>query len=330
LEDEKGFLWLSCHLGIVRVNKQDLNDFAAGRISLITSSHFGKAEGLLSDECSRQGQPTGFKARDGKLWFPTAQGLAVVDQKVVTFNRQPPPVVVEGLTVDGHTMDFRAGLTIKPGQQNLEIQYTALSFVKPQQIRFRYKVEGLDPNWINAGTRRTAHYSRIPPGTYTFRVIAANSDGIWSTNGAHLALHILPPFYSTWWFRLMSMLTLAGLLYLTWRWRTAQWERKQAAQRAFSRELLASQERERKRIAAGQADFVVMDVGSNHPDGIAATEQIKAMNPAARIILVSDYDDAVLRESARHAGACAYVLKDNLLEIGSLLREFSNGSLEAL
>lgn len=82
--------------------------------------------------------------------------------------------------------------------------------------------------------------------------------------------------------------------------------------------------------AANQADFVVMDVGSKDPDGIAATKQIKAMNPAARIILISDYDDAVLRESARHAGACGYVLKDNLLEIGSLLREFSKGKLEAL
>lgn len=256
LEDEKGFLWLSCHLGIYRIKKQDLNDFAAGRISFLTSSHFGKADGLLSVECSSQGQPTGFKARDGKLWFPTAQGLAVVDPRAVTFNRLPPPVVIEDLAVDGHATDFRADLKIKPGQENLEIQYTALSFVKSQQIRFRYKVEGLDPNWINAGTRRTAYYSRIPPGTYTFRVIAANSDGIWNANGARLALQVLPPFYSTWWFRLLSLLSFAGLLYLTWRWRTAQWEQKQAAQRAFSRQLLASQERERKRIAAGLHDSI--------------------------------------------------------------------------
>jgi ligand-binding sensor domain-containing protein len=106
LEDEKGFLWLSCHLGIYRVKKQDLNKFAAGRISFFTSAHFGKSDGLLSVECSSQGQPTGFKARDGKLWFPTAQGLAMVDPKAVTFNPLPPPVVIEDIAVDGHARDF--------------------------------------------------------------------------------------------------------------------------------------------------------------------------------------------------------------------------------
>jgi signal transduction histidine kinase len=256
LEDEKGFLWLSCHLGIYRIKMQDLNDFAAGRISLIISSHFGKADGLLSVECSSQGQPTGFKARDGKLWFPTAQGLAVVDPKAIKFNWQPPPVTIEEVTVDGHATDFHAGARIKPGQENLEIQYTALSLVKSQQIRFRYRLEGLDLNWINAGARRTAYYSHIQPGTYTFQVIAANSDGIWNTEGARLTVRVLPPFYVTWWFRLLSALSIAGLVYLTWRLRTAQWKQRQATQRAFSRELLASQERERKRIAAELHDSI--------------------------------------------------------------------------
>jgi signal transduction histidine kinase len=256
LEDEKGFLWLSSHLGIYRIKKQDLNDFSAGRISLITSSHFGKADGLVGVECSSQGQPTGFKARDGKLWFPTTQGLAMVDPKAVKFNRQPPPVVIEELTVDGHAVDFHDGVKIKPGQENLEIQYTALSLVKSQQIRFRYRLEGLDLDWINAGVRRTAYYSRIPSGSYTFRVIAANSDGIWNMKGAGLAVQVLPPFYSTWWFRLFSALSIAGLVYLTWQQRTAQWKQRQATQRAFSRELLASQERERKRIAAELHDSI--------------------------------------------------------------------------
>jgi signal transduction histidine kinase/ligand-binding sensor domain-containing protein len=256
LEDQQGFLWLSSHLGLYRIKKQDLNDFSAGRIALLTSAHFGKGDGLLSVECSSQGQPTGFKARDGKLWFPTTQGLAVVDPKAVEFNRQPPPVVLEEITVDGHARDFRAGIKIKPGQENLEIQYSALSLIKSQQIRFRYRLDGLDPDWINAGARRTAYYSRIPPGTYTFRVIAANSDGIWNEIGAGLTVQVLPPFYGTWWFRLLSVLGIAGLIYLTWRLRTAQWERRQATQRAFSRELLASQERERKRIAAELHDSI--------------------------------------------------------------------------
>jgi signal transduction histidine kinase/ligand-binding sensor domain-containing protein len=285
LEDGKGFLWLSCHLGIYRIKKQDLNDFAAGRISLITSSHFGKADGLLSVESSSQGQPTGFKASDGKLWFPTAQGLAVVDPKAVAFNRLPPPVVIEDLAVDGHAADLRAGVKVKPGQENLEMQYTALSLVKSQQIRFRYRLEGLDLDWINAGTRRTAYYSRIPAGAYTFHVIAANSDGIWNTEGARLAVRVLPPFYMMWWFRLFVALSIAGLIYLAWRRRTAQWEQRQAAQRAFSRELLASQERERKRIAAelhdsiGQRLIVIKNLAllrmQDQNGNLAAREQIE-------------------------------------------------------
>ncbi|MGC2403922.1 MAG: two-component regulator propeller domain-containing protein [Acidobacteriaceae bacterium] len=255
LEDEKGFLWMSCHLGVYRIKKQDLNDFSAGHLSLITSSHFGKADGLLG-ECSSQGQPTGFKAPDGKLWFPTTQGLAMIVPKAVKFNSQPPPVAIEESTIDGHTVDSRDGLKIEPGQENLEIQYTALSLVKAHQIRFRYRLEGLDPDWINAGGRRTAYYSRIPPGSYTFRVIAANSDGTWNVKGASLAVRVLPPFYSTWWFRLLSALSIAGLVYLIWQRRTAEWKKRQAIQLAFSRELLASQERERKRIAAELHDSI--------------------------------------------------------------------------
>jgi signal transduction histidine kinase len=285
LEDEKGFLWLSCHLGIYRVKKQDLDDFAAGRISFLTSSHFGRADGLLSVECNRRGQPTGFKTRDGKLWFPTAQGLAVVSPDAISFNRKPPPVVIEDLIVDGHSTNFRAGVKVRPGQENLEIQYTALSLIKSQQIRFRYRLDGLDPNWINAGGRRTAYYSRIPPGTYTFHVIAANSDGIWNTEGARLAVSILPPYYATWWFRLFVALSIVGLIYLAWRLRTRQWEQRQAAQRAFSRELLASQERERKRIAAelhdsiGQRLVVIKNLALLHLQdqngNLAAREQVE-------------------------------------------------------
>ncbi len=285
LEDDRGFLWLSCNLGIYRIEKHELNEFAAGRISLVTSSHFGKADGLLSVECSRGGQPTGFRARDGKLWFPTAQGLAVVDAKAVTLNRVAPPVIIEDLTVDGHPIDLHASVKINPGQENLEIHYTALSLVKSQQIRFRYRLAGLDVGWTNAGSRRAAYYSRIPAGAYTFQVIAANSDGVWNMKGARLALQVLPPFYVTWWFRLFLALSIAGLIYLAWQLRTAQWKQRQAAQRAFSRELLASQERERKRIAAelhdsiGQRLVVIRNLAllrlEDRNGNLAAREQVE-------------------------------------------------------
>src|SRR5262249_45680779 len=112
LEDDMGFFWISCHLGLYRVRRQELNDFAAGRISRITSTHFDKTDGLDNTECTSAGQPSGFKARDGKLWFPTEAGVAVVDPKRVVFNTAPPPVVIEECLLNGRPLAFRDALEI--------------------------------------------------------------------------------------------------------------------------------------------------------------------------------------------------------------------------
>jgi signal transduction histidine kinase/ligand-binding sensor domain-containing protein len=256
LEDDLGFLWISCHLGLYRVRKQELNDFAAGRVSHISSTNFGKADGLVNVECGSAnqpsasgGQPMGFKASDGKLWFPTQEGIAVVDPKGVQFNPTSPPVVIEECLLDRHPIDFRDGVTIRPGQESLEINYTGLSLIKSEQIRFKYKLEGLDHDWIDAGTRRTAYYSHVPPGEYVFTVIAANSDGVWNTKGKSLQLVVLPPFYRTWWFLALATLGVVGVVLLGYQYRIRQLKREQSAQQAFSRQLIASQEAERKQIA---------------------------------------------------------------------------------
>jgi signal transduction histidine kinase/ligand-binding sensor domain-containing protein len=247
---DEGFLWCTSHLGIYRVGKQELNDFAAGKLTGITSTHFGKGDGLINVECSTQGKPNGHKGRDGRLWFPTAAGLAVIDSSALTFNRNPPPIVIEEVTLDGKPAPSRNGVKVAPGQENLEIQYTALSFIKPEQIHFRYRLDGLNEEWINAGARRTAYYSHLPPGNYTFRVIAANSDGIWNMEGATTAIRVLPPWYETWWFETVASLAVVGLIWMIWQRRIAAYKRVQAVQQAFSRQLIASQEGDRKRIAA--------------------------------------------------------------------------------
>jgi signal transduction histidine kinase len=144
----------------------------------------------------------------------------------------------------------RSAIEIRPGQENFEIEYTALSFINSANLRFRYKLEGLDPDWVEAGTRRTAYYSYVPPGDYTFRVIAANSDGVWNAEGKSVRIRVLPPFYRTWWFVTLAGLAISGAVYGVFRYRFMQLERRQAAQRAFARQLLESQEQERKRIAA--------------------------------------------------------------------------------
>jgi signal transduction histidine kinase len=163
---------------------------------------------------------------------------------------------MEEALVDGAAIAAGQPVTLNPGQLSLDIHYTALSFIKSSQIRFRYQMEGLDPAWIEAGPRRIAYYTRIPPGSYTFRVIAANSDGVWNTEGARLSVTVLPQFYQTLWFRLLAALSLLALTATAWRYRVGRLEHARAVQQNFSRRLIASQEEERKRIAADLHDSI--------------------------------------------------------------------------
>ena len=188
---------MSSNQGIYRVSKQELNDFADGKISKITSTAYGKSDGMLNAECNGGRQPSALKNKDGKLWFPTQDGVAIIDPEAVPFNPNPPPVVIESVTLSGTNVDVKDKLEIQPNQNTLEIRYTGLSFIKPEQTRFRYKLEGLDENWTEAGTRREAFYPYLPPGTYTFRVIAANSDNVWNEQGTTLKITVYPAFYRT-------------------------------------------------------------------------------------------------------------------------------------
>jgi signal transduction histidine kinase/ligand-binding sensor domain-containing protein len=250
LEDRRGNLWMSCNRGIYRVSKRELNAFAAGRLSSITSVAYGKTDGLLNEECNGGAWPAGIVARDSTLWFPTEDGVAVVDPKTIRLNPQPPPVVIEAARIDRAPASISSLLHIAPGKENLEIEYTALSFVHAAQINFRYRLEGLDSNWIDAGTRRIAYYSHLPPGNYTFRVIAANSDGVWNDQGQSLSIAVLAPFYRRWWFTALEGLAVAALILFAVRMRFSRLQHRQALQRAFSQQLIASQESERQRIAA--------------------------------------------------------------------------------
>jgi len=250
LEDERGNLWMSSNRGIYRVSKQDLNAFADGKRTTITSVAYGQADGMLNVECNGGMWPAGIKAKDGKLWFPTQDGVAVIDPQTVRINPQPPPVVIEAVLVDRLSTPIQNSLRIPPGKENLEIEYTALSFIRSEQIRFRYRLEGLDSNWIDAGSRRTAYYPHLPPGTYTFHVIADNSDGVWNDIGQKLTITVLAPFYQRWWFITIEALAAAALVTLAVYYRISQLQKAQALQKAFSQQLIASQENERQRIAS--------------------------------------------------------------------------------
>jgi signal transduction histidine kinase/ligand-binding sensor domain-containing protein len=249
IEDDNSNFWISCNLGIYRVRKAELNDLADGHTKRITSVPYNKRDGMLNAECNGVGQPAGIRARDGRIWFPTQHGVAVIDPKRVPVNNQPPAVVVESVFVDTRPVALRPGVRLDPGQVNLEINYSGLSFISPELVKFKYQLVGLDKDWVDAGTRRTAYFAHLPPGTYSFRVIAANRDGVWSDAGATIQITVVPPFWRTRWFIAGAIAALALLVYLFYRRRIAQLKRAHRAQERFSQQLIDQQEGERKRIA---------------------------------------------------------------------------------
>ena len=256
LEDSRGNLWISSNRGIYSVALGQLDALAEGRKDAVTSVPYGKGDGMLNIECNGGVWPSGAKAPDGKLWFPTQDGLAVVDPESVHLDSTPPPVVIESAKVDGDPASLVSSLRVPVGRTFLEIGYTSTSFIKPLQIHFKYRLNGLESNWNDAGTRRTAYYSHVPPGSYTFQVVAGNSDGVWNNVGQSLAVVVLPPFYGTWWFETAVACILILLLTLAWNRRAARFQRQAAQQQAFSTQLITSQEAERKRLAAELHDGV--------------------------------------------------------------------------
>ena len=250
LEDARGNFWISCNLGIYRVSKRELTDYAEGKVKSISSVPYGKRDGMLNSECNGGVQPAGIKSLDGKLWFPTQGGVAVLDPEAVQVSEQPPPLMIEEVLLNNKPVAFRDAVEIPPGIENFEIHYTGLSFIMSDRIRFKYKLDGLDTDWVDADTRRVAYYSHVSPGNYTFRVIAANRDGVWNMEGATVAIRIVPPFWKTWWFFALALAAFASLSVLGFKLRIARLEKARQAQQAFSQQLISSQESERQRIAA--------------------------------------------------------------------------------
>ncbi|MFZ1701913.1 MAG: two-component regulator propeller domain-containing protein [Pyrinomonadaceae bacterium] len=249
MEDKYDNFWISCNKGIYRVNKNQLNDFADQKITSYTSFAYGKQDGMLNTECNGGRHPSAMADSDGRIWFPTLEGVAIVDPGLVQKNLLPPPVIIESVKIDHENMSLKDTVDLDPTRTQLDITYTGLSFIKSDQIHFRYKLEGLDKDWIDAETRRTVSYTHLPPGNYTFVVTAANSDGVWNNEGRSIGIVVHAPFYKTWGF--LALLTFIGLCigFVIYNNRIRHLKKLNAAQEAFSRQLIESQEAERKRIA---------------------------------------------------------------------------------
>jgi ligand-binding sensor domain-containing protein/signal transduction histidine kinase len=218
VEDGRGNLWLGAATGIYRVSRQQLDAFARHSVTHLDVSTYGVADGMRIDECS-SGHPAAVRTADGTLWFATLRGISVTNPEHQQENRLPPPVVIENVTIDDQPAPSSDSISIGPNHTRLSLHYAGLSFVAPARVRYRYRLDGFDPKWIDAGPRRVAYYTNIPPGRYTFRVLAANNDGVWNDTGAALEVRVQPHLWQTWWFRTLLGLAILLLGYQIYRMR---------------------------------------------------------------------------------------------------------------
>jgi diguanylate cyclase (GGDEF)-like protein/PAS domain S-box-containing protein len=207
LEDGNGFFWMSCNKGIFRVSRQQLDDFAEGLQPRVTSVAYGRADGMQSRECNGGTQPVAWKTPDGRMWFATVKGVAMIDP-----NRAraavAPPVLIQDVFADRHRVDPSGPITIAAGTKSLEFRYAGINLGAPEKVHYQYRLAGFDREWIDAGTRRHATYTNLPPGSYTFQVRAASDDGPWSTGTAMFRQRAF--FYQTPWFLGASLLLVVG------------------------------------------------------------------------------------------------------------------------
>ncbi len=193
--------------------KKELNDLAEGKRSSVSSVSYGTGDGMRVAECNGHGQPAGWKRRDGTLWFPTPRGVVRVDPKEILLNDKVPPVVIDEVAFDKRPYSAVREVVAPPGDGEIEIHYTGLSLLEPEEVRFKYRLVGFDRDWVDAGTRRVAYYTNIPPDRYRFEVIAANNDGVWNLTGAALEFELRPHFYQARWFHVLLVFSLGALVY---------------------------------------------------------------------------------------------------------------------
>jgi ligand-binding sensor domain-containing protein/tRNA A-37 threonylcarbamoyl transferase component Bud32 len=216
LEDSEGFLWMSSNKGISKVKKEELLEFAEGKINRVHPFVYGLNEGMRDVECNGGFQPAGWKSSSDKLFFPTVEGLVMIEPGNEEINRVIPPVYVEKLAVNGkHVIPPGRMIVIGPGVDKLEFHYTALSFLSPKKVKFKLRLSGYDGDWELVGKPRdrVAYYGHLGPGHYTFQVKACNNDGIWNETGTAITVKVLPFFRETWWFRIAALIAFAAISY---------------------------------------------------------------------------------------------------------------------
>jgi ligand-binding sensor domain-containing protein len=228
LNDGRGYLWASSNRGIFATPMRELNAFFDGNQSKVNCRVFTIADGLPTAECVGGISNTSCRTRDGRLWFATVAGLAVTSRETLIADSRSPPIFLERL-VANLTQSFLLGPSqppaiLSPDTHSIEIHYSGLSLATPESLQYRYRLVGFDPSWVDAGIRRVAYYTNLPPGNYEFHVITCNRDGIWSPENlaARLQFVVQPHFYQTWWFYIVCVGLVCLFIWGLYWWRLQQ------------------------------------------------------------------------------------------------------------
>src|SRR5271165_1567444 len=269
MEDDVHSVWLYTACGLVRIARSELDAWVSDPKRTIQTTVFDSSDGVRSHLNAAGFSPRVAKSTDGRIWFLPWDGVSVIDPRHLAFNQLPPPVHIEQVSADGKSYDASSGLRLPPLVRDLEIDYTGLSFVAPEKVLFRYKLEGWDRDWQNVGNRRQAFYTNLAPGHYRFRVTACNNSGVWNEAGTFLDFSIAPAYWQTTWFRALCVLAFLAIFWTIYQLRVRALERRQAVLerhqaeiRALNEQLIKAQEAERIRIAGELHDGVLQQITS--------------------------------------------------------------------
>jgi PAS domain S-box-containing protein len=224
MQDNAHSFWLYMACGLVRITEAEMNAWVTDPKRTIQNTVFDSSDGVRSRALTTGYTPLVAKTANGKLWFLPLDGVSVIDPRHLPVNQTPPPVHIERITADRKTYwqnlsgdASSAHPKLPPLVRDLTIDYTALSFVAPEKVRFRYKLEGQDPDWKEVVNEREAQYSNLAPGNYHFRVTACNNNGVWNEAGTFLDFSIAPAYYQTTWFRVSCVAAFLGVLWILYR-----------------------------------------------------------------------------------------------------------------
>ena len=252
LSDKQGRIWLGYSTGVACVSGSELDRAQKDPLYRVAYSFLDDGDGLKGNP-DRGWQSPAVRASDGKFWFRTSEGVAIIDPQDLTRNPVVPPVHIERMFADRAVVDATRPVRLRPLTRDIEIDYTALSLAEPRKVRFLYRLDGFDSEWRDAGTRRQAFYTNLRPHAYRFRVLACNNDGVWNESGATLDFDLLPAFYQTRWFPLLCAMALIILAWGAYRLRV--WQVTAQLRERFEERL-----KERTRIAQELHDSLIQDV----------------------------------------------------------------------